>query len=136
MFSNPYVTSAFSSKTSHTSNESSKSKWYDHGKKQVWTHLIKINRYICIRFCIRFVLDLDFTLDFVVSRGKSSKKIRSSPAKGFLGKVFWNVCICFEHFFLRTSIKGCFWKRNKIVSKLFYHLESVTLHSINLIFSR
>ena len=45
----------------------------------------------------------------------------------FLGKSV--CCIFFEHLFLRTSMEGCFWKLNKIVSKLFYHLENVTLHS-------
>ena len=81
-------------------------------EKQVWFHLININWHICT------------SLDFVISRAKSSENIRREV---FLGKSV--CCIFSEHLFLRTSMEGCFWKLNKIVLTLFYHLENVTLHS-------
>ena len=113
--------------------------------KQVWFHLIDINWHICI------------SLNFVISRAKSSEKFVSSPEEVFLGKgilkIFskckenahvklwfkkkkWvKICEKVWSAFPKTSMEGCFWKLNKIVPKLCYHLENVTLHSVNLILS-
>ena len=55
-------------------------------EKQVWFHLININWQICT------------SLDFVISKGKSSEKIRSSPAEVFLGKGV----LKFAAYFLNT----------------------------------
>ena len=47
--------------------------------------------------------------------------------------INWHICTSFDFAISRAKSSE---KLNKIVSKLFYHLDNVTLHSVNLILSR